>query len=238
MNSTSIPSEPIEIEISEREVFEQSVQLSGISWQTYERLLDELSDRRLYLTYYKSSLDIMVPSPEHELYKKLAGRFVETLAEELEIDIYPLGSTTFKQPKLLGVEPDECFYVRNLQSVRGKKRLEIGKDPAPDLVVAIDITSRSKNRMAIYAALGVSEVWCYDGKSLTLYRLQDRSPEQTPKQTPEQTPERQYDRTSESQIFPGIPIQEIERFLQQAMEKDYLDLVRSFRQWLRKYLLK
>lgn len=51
----------------------------------------------------------MAPSPEHELGKTLMGRFVETLAEESEIQIHPLGSTTFKRPELSGVEPDECF---------------------------------------------------------------------------------------------------------------------------------
>lgn len=100
---------------------EQRIQLSGISWQTYERLLAELSDRRLRLTYYRGNLEIMAPSPEHEFYKTIMGRFVETLAEELEVKIYPLGSTTFKRPELSGAEPDECFYIQNRQLVQGKK---------------------------------------------------------------------------------------------------------------------
>lgn len=60
------------------------IHLSGISWQTYETLLKELSDRRLRLTYNHGNLEIMAPSPEHELGKEVLGRFVETLAEELE----------------------------------------------------------------------------------------------------------------------------------------------------------
>lgn len=36
------------------------------------------------------------------------GRFVETLAEESDLQIYSLGSTTFKRPELSGAEPDEC----------------------------------------------------------------------------------------------------------------------------------
>jgi Uma2 family endonuclease len=75
---------------------DEMIHLSGISWQTYERLLDELSDRRLRLTYNRGNLEILAPSPEHELGKEVLGRFVETLAEELEVKIYPLGSTTFK----------------------------------------------------------------------------------------------------------------------------------------------
>ena len=61
------------------------IHLSGISWQTYENLLTDLSaSRRLRLTYNRGTLEIMVPSPEHERYKQVLGRFVETLAEELE----------------------------------------------------------------------------------------------------------------------------------------------------------
>jgi Uma2 family endonuclease len=40
-------------------------------------------------------------------------------------------------------EPDECFYIQNLSAVKGKKRIDLNQDPPPDLVVEIDITSRS-----------------------------------------------------------------------------------------------
>ena len=113
----------------------ERVQLSGISWQTYEVLLAELSHhRRLRLTYNRGNLEIMVPSPEHERYKEVIGRFVETLAEELDIRLEPFGSTTFKRPELSGAEPDKCFYVRNIDIVKAKKRLNPKEDPAPDLV--------------------------------------------------------------------------------------------------------
>ncbi len=51
------------------------------------------------------------------------GRFVETLAEELEIRLEPFGSTTFKYPGQSGAEPDECFYVQNIDIVKAKKDL-------------------------------------------------------------------------------------------------------------------
>ncbi len=69
----------------------ESIHLSGISWQTYETLLQELSDRRLRLTYNRGNLEIIAPTPEHERFKKVSGRFVETMAEELDIRIEPLG---------------------------------------------------------------------------------------------------------------------------------------------------
>lgn len=196
----------------------ERVQLSGISWQTYEALLAELSDqRRLRLTYNRGNLEIMVPSPEHERYKKVMGRFVETLAEELDIRIEPFGSTTFKYPGISGAEPDECFYVRNIDIVKAKKRLNPQEDPAPDLVVEIDITSGSNNRLAIYKNLGVSEVWIYDGNSFQIMQLQNK----------------EYVSCSRSQIFPNLPLLEIGRFLEEVGTMDYLDLVKMFRSWVR-----
>jgi Uma2 family endonuclease len=196
------------------------IHLSGISWETYETLLAELSDRRLRLTYNRGNLEIMAPSPEHERFKKVAGRFVETMAEEFDIRIEPLGSTTFKRPQLSGAEPDECFYIYNIDAVRGKRRLDLNEDPAPDLVVEIDVTSSSLNRLQVYADLGVAEVWIYDGESLAIKQLQNNT----------------YITSQKSQFFPSLPISEIAKFLQQAGKTDYLELVKAFRHWVRSQL--
>ncbi|WP_204104916.1 MULTISPECIES: Uma2 family endonuclease [Spirulina sp. CCY15215] len=194
----------------------EMIHLSGISWKTYENLLEELQERHLRLTYNCGNLEILSPSPEHERYKKVIGRFVDTLAEELEINIYPLGSTTYKCPELKGIEPDECFYISNIAAIRGKRRLT-PDDPPPDLVIEIDITSSSRNRLQVYAALGVPEVWVYDRNSLTLQQLNNG----------------EYFPGSQSQFFPNIPITEIAEFLQQAETTDYLELIRIFRNWVR-----
>jgi Uma2 family endonuclease len=193
------------------------IHLSGISWRTYETLLEELSDRRLRLTYNRGNLEIMAPSPEHEFSKKVIGRFVETLAEESDIELYPLGSTTFKNPELSGAEPDECFYIRRIAAVKGKKRLDLTQDPAPDLIIEIDITSNSNHRLQVYADLGVAEVWVYDGSSLVIKQLQNGI----------------YITSPTSQFFPNLPISAIADFLQQAETMDYLELVKSFRAWVR-----
>ena len=196
---------------------DEIIRLSGISWTTYETLLEELSDRRLRLTYNRGNLEIMAPSPEHELNKRVLGRFIETIAEELEISIYPLGSTTFKQPKLSGAEPDECFYIRNIAAVMGKKRLNMEEDPAPDLIVEIDITSSSPNRLQVYADLGVGEVWIYNGESLAIQQLQNGT----------------YITTQTSQFFASLSIPDIASWLQRSTTMDYLALVKAFRGWVR-----
>ena len=159
----------------------------------------------------------MAPSPEHERYKKIIGRFVETLAEELDLRIDPLGSTTFKRPELSGAEPDECFYIDNINIVRGKKRIDLRQDPPPDLVVEIDITSSSENRLEVYADLGVLEIWRYDGNFFTINILENKT----------------YVAVEQSLAFPNLPLQEIANFLRQVGTKDYLDLVREFRHWVK-----
>ncbi|PSB56565.1 Uma2 family endonuclease [Chamaesiphon polymorphus] len=196
---------------------DEIIRLSGISWKTYETLLEELSDRRLRLTYNRGNLEIMAPSPEHELNKRVLGRFIETIAEELEVSIYPLGSTTFKQPELSGAEPDECFYIRNIAAVQGKKRLNMEADPAPDLVLEVDITSSSQNRLQVYADLGVAEVWIYNGESLVIQQLQNSS----------------YIAVQTSQFFGNLSIPDLTSWLQRSTTMDYLALVKAFRGWVR-----
>lgn len=196
---------------------EQFIQLSGISWQTYETLLAELSQRRLRLTYNRGNLEIIAPSPEHEGFKKVLGRFVETLAEELEVRIEPLGSTTFKRPELIGAEPDECFYIQNVNAVKGKKRLDMDRYPPPDLVVEIDLTSSSENSWQVYADLGVPEVWIYNGSQFRIKRLENQ----------------RYVDCDRSLAFPSVAVLEMVRFLEQAETMDYLELVKSFRGWVK-----
>ncbi|NJR23943.1 MAG: Uma2 family endonuclease [Richelia sp. CSU_2_1] len=196
---------------------EQIVELSGISWQTYETLLAEIGDRPIRLTYNRGNLKIMAPSPEHERFKEVMGRFVETLAEELEVKIEPLGSTTFKRPEFLGAEPDKCFYIQNISAIKGKKRIDMRQDPPPDLVVEIDITSRSQSSLQIYADLGVPEVWIYNGSWLKINRLENR----------------EYVECDRSLAFPSVAVLEIVRFLEQAETMDYLELVKAFRDWVK-----
>ncbi|MEO1792595.1 MAG: Uma2 family endonuclease [Cyanobacteria bacterium J06629_19] len=199
---------------------EQRVKLSGISWEMYQAIRADPDNRNIKLTYYQGVLEVMAPSPEHEYLKKVLGRFVETIAEEFVVKLYPLGSTTLDREDLVsGSEPDECFYltVNKIQQIKGKKRIDLQQDPAPDLVVEVDITSRSKYRNQVYSALEVPEIWTYDGQSLTLLVLEGAN----------------YVKTQRSKAFPQVDVKAVEAFLQQAMEKDYLTLVNEFRQWLK-----
>lgn len=73
-------------------------------------------------------------------------------------------------------------------------------DPPPDLVVAIDIIRPSLNKLPIYAAVGVPEVWRYDGKTLTIYTLEGES----------------YRVQEESMSLPGVTSLQLSRFIEDS----------------------
>ena len=196
----------------------QRVLLKNISWDEFEQILDELGDRRASrLAYYKGVLEIMVPLAGHEDGKEIIGDLVKILLEELDIEFRSLGSTTFKRRDMAsGVEPDTCFYIQNEAVIRGRNRIDLNFEPPPDLAIEIDITSKSEIKKNSYQALGVPELWIYDGRSLQIYLLQNR----------------QYIESNTSQIFPVPIIDEIPRYVQQSKVEGRNRAIKAFRAWL------
>lgn len=154
-------------------VGEQRTVLHNISWETFEALLrDTGEDRGSRFAYDCGVLEIMTPHFEHENPKSNFGNFIIALAEELGIEVRSAGSTTLKRKILKrGIEPDTCYYIQNELAIRGKQTLDLETDPPPDLAIEIDITSSSVNKLGIYSALGVTELWRYDGQNLKFYQL-------------------------------------------------------------------
>lgn len=155
-------------------VQEQRVILYNIGWDTYEGLLrDHANTSAPRFTYDRGTLEIMSPLPEHERFNRAIQLLVPIIVEEMGGEVYSLGSTTFNREDLLrGFEPDSCFYLQNAARVCGKARVDLTVDPAPDLVVEIDITHPSLDKLPIYARIGVPEVWRYDGARLEILALE------------------------------------------------------------------
>ncbi len=154
---------------------EQKVLLSNVSWETYERLLEDHLDSSVpRFTYDRGMLEILSPSPEHEKLNRHIAQLVLAVTEEMDIEAQDLGSTTFRREDLeRGFEPDSCFYIQNEEKIRGKDRIDLIVDPPPDLVIEVDITSPSVNKLPIYARLGVPEIWRYNGRDLKVLRLEN-----------------------------------------------------------------
>jgi Uma2 family endonuclease len=197
----------------------QALLLKDISWQMFETLLDDLGETRAArLSYSKGMLEIMAPLAVHEVGKEIIGDLVKIILEELDIEFWAVGSTTFKNEAMAqGIEADECFYIQNEAIVRGKDRIELTIDPPPDLAIEIDITSRT--RFDNYESLGVPELWRYNGKTLEINVLQHGS----------------YVTSDKSSQFPTIPvIEEIPRYLKNSKTAGRNATMRAFRTWIRK----
>jgi Uma2 family endonuclease len=149
----------------------------GLHWDDYEGVLEEVRNRpRLRVSYDCGRLEVMSPLQKHETYARFIDRMVYFYCDLFDLKLESYGSSTWKRRSLeKGVEPDACYYVKNAEPVIGKKELDLEYDPPPDIVVEIDITNESFGKFPIYAALGVPEIWRYDGNTFQFYELSGHS---------------------------------------------------------------
>jgi len=193
--------------------------LHEVSWAEYEDLLALLPDTpRFRLSYDQGTLEIMTLSPRHERLKSLFTPLLTVLTEELNLNLVGLGSTTFRRVEAArGLEPDDCYYIHQAERMAGQDIIDLATDPPPDLVVEVDITHPSLDKIPIYASLRVPEVWRHDGDMLQVFRLRGE----------------QYIQTSASGVFPWLPAEVLTRFVQQGNEHGIIPMVRAFRNWVR-----
>jgi Uma2 family endonuclease len=174
------------------------------------------------MAYDRGQLEIMAPSYERENVKCLIGRLVEVYTEELGVDLSSAGSTTLSREDLdRGIEPDECYYIAGAPRVRAKKDIDLPVDPPPDLAVDVDITGSSVDKLAICAALGIREVWRYDGAAVHVEVLQEGG---------------RYKQSAASVVLPGFPFDQLSRLLAGRGARSETRIARDFRQWIRDHL--
>lgn len=147
--------------------------LHNISWETYESILaDHASSSSPRFTYDRGELEIMSPRPEHESANFSITQAMIIFAEYHRIEFESFGATTFRREDLeRGFEADSCFYFRNEAHVRDMDTFDPSVDPPPDVVVEVDITHSSLPKHGVFAALGIPEVWRYDGSRLAILSL-------------------------------------------------------------------
>lgn len=195
----------------------QSVSVEDVDWHEFEAILAELGDSRgTRIAYTNRTLTIVAPLFQHEKSKVVLGDLVTVLLDELGIDHDGSGSTTLKREDLgKGVEPDDSFYIQNYTQVLNKDRIDLNIDPPPDLAIEVDLTS--KTDIAVYAALGIPELWRYDCDRLRIDILKGD----------------QYVQVEESPTFPGWPVAELaEKYVQRARERGRGKARRECRQWV------
>lgn len=195
------------------------LRLQNVGWDEYEHLLSQMNalpGRRV--TYDTGRLIVMSPSHEHEEYKDTIYSLIRFLAVELGVKLETRGQATFKS-KLLkkGTEPDTCFYVQNAAHIIGKRKINLDKDPPPDVVVEIDTTNDSLDKFHVYAALGVPEIWRYDGERMKFYQLVGEG----------------YQTLEHSLAFPSLAPEDLARFVELSKTDGQSAAIEAFRAELR-----
>jgi len=193
--------------------------IHGLDWDGYEKLLEVFGDDGPRLSYLDGMIELMSPHIAHERPKKRLAMMVEALTEELDIPRVSLGSTTFRRATAQrGAEPDECYYLTNRERLTGQAVGDLDVLPPPDLVIEIEMSSPLLDKLAIYARLGVAEIWRYDGEALTVLLLQ---------------PEGRYDASQRSRAFPFLPMDSFADWLRADDSNDEVRWIKAFRIWLR-----
>jgi Uma2 family endonuclease len=195
-----------------------------VTWDDYERMLQIVGDGPIRVTYDQGTMEVFMPSFGHNSDAYLLGRMVDFLTEELEIDMEGGDTTTHKRQDLeKGAEPDKCYWFKdNARRVRGKRTLDFNVDPVPDLIIEVDVTRTSLDRLKIFAALRVPEVWRSKGQTLQFLHLQGNGT---------------YRSRATSRNFPTLRVSSVARFLKQSRTASKTAWVRSFRAFVREHVV-
>jgi Uma2 family endonuclease len=188
--------------------------IHDVPWDAYVALREELENRNLRMSYNQGRLQIVRPSKSQERLAGLLGRLVEVWTEQSAIEVQNCRSTTLRHHQdQRGLEPDNCFYIEHESQVRGRDEIDLSRDPPPDLAIEIELTSSPIDRMEIYAAIGVPEVWRWIDDQVQVYRFDRRG---------------HYRRREGSLALPGFPFTDAERALGRRRTLGDHALVRSF----------
>lgn len=197
--------------------------LYDVDWAFYQSILKQIAsaNQHAFVTYYRGTLELMSPSYPHDRIARLLCRLVHTLAEELDVPIASAGTTTWRRKiRRAGLEADESFFLHSEPMIRGKSKIDLRRDPPPDLVIEVEVSRRMVGmRMRAYAKLGVPEVWRYRLGKLRFMLLQSNGRYVEPERSP---------------TFPQVRAEDLARFVESGLVGNETESIRDFRAWVRK----
>lgn len=201
----------------------QMTQIQDLSWSEFEIFLAQRGDDGWgRIRYCDGVLTILSPSPEHEFSVRTIDGLIRIVLEEEGTPAFLMGSTTLKG-KPVGIEPDSCYYIDSAAAIQavmtsGQNRIDLEKDPSPDLVLEIDVSSLTD--VQAYLPLKIPEVWIYrpDRQQLDVYWLENGT----------------YVLRDRSRVFPRIDIRTvIPEWLERSRNQDPITTGIEFRRWIR-----
>jgi Uma2 family endonuclease len=199
---------------------EKRMAFQALDWSAFQQIRQLLTERtRARFNYDDGVLEITMPLEGHERIARLVELFIRILVVEMGLKVKSMGSTTLDREDLLkSAEPDNGYYIQNYALVADHE-VDLNVDPAPDLVVEVDITHTDINKNVLYASLGVPEFWRLNGKNWQILVLTDEG----------------YIEQDHSPTFPMIQKADLHRFLETAL-LDEVSAEVEFRQWVQQRL--
>jgi Uma2 family endonuclease len=173
------------------------------TWEDFCQLRDSRGDGSIpRLKYHDGEILLMSPLPRHGREAHLIADIVKVLLDSQDRNYEAFTPITMELPEVSGIEPDYCFYIDNWQAIVGKDRIDWQVDPAPDLVIEIDVTSYTSE--LDFLPYRVPEVWLFKNYRLTIYQLVDGK----------------YEVSNSSRYFPNFSLQDsVNLCFQNAKEK-------------------
>jgi Uma2 family endonuclease len=201
-------------------VGEKRITFRDLDWPAFKQIQQLLTERtQARFTYDNGMLEITMPLEGHERSARLIELFIRILVVELGMKIKTMGSTTLDREDLLkSAEPDNGYYIQNYALVADHE-IDLDYDPAPDLVVEVDITHTDINKNRLYASMGVPEFWRFNGQVWQILCLVDGG----------------YETRDRSPTFPLIEKSDLYQFLETAL-LDEVAAETSFRRWVQQHL--
>lgn len=208
------------IEAPPKPVGEKRVAFHNLEWQAFKQIQQLLSQHtKAHFSYDSGVLEITMPLESHERSARLIELFVRILVVEMGLMIKTMGSTTLDREDLLkSAEPDNGYYIQNFDLV-ADHTVNLDVDPAPDLIVEVDITNTDLNKNLLYAGLGVPEFWRFNGREWRILCLVDGA----------------YVECDRSPTFPIVQKSDLYQFLEVAFLNE-VAAETNFRQWVREHL--
>jgi Uma2 family endonuclease len=205
---------------------EQRVVLPNVSWQQFEQLLTELgAERTTHFTYNRGKLELMTPTEEHLRCHRLLDSLILLLSDQIDLPMTSIDSVLLKDQNLgYGTQPAACYYLRDDAARPDQRSIDLTQHPAPDLAVEIALNKSTMDKLPIYAALGISEVWRYvtqagddvlRGKLFIYQKSGDR-----------------YQEITHSEAFPFLSGDRILEFLDHSDTVGLASALQTVRSWL------
>ncbi|MBE9042757.1 Uma2 family endonuclease [Oscillatoriales cyanobacterium LEGE 11467] len=189
---------------------DRSIAYSGMTWEQFELVRAGFANSAgIRLAYYNSTIEILMPGRDHEVFSRLIGFLIGLFCLENDIEFEPTGSMTQEKEGVVSAQADESYCFGTSK-------------PIPDLVIEVVFTSGGPNKLQRYQALGVPEVWFWQDGLFSLYHLREEG----------------YDRISRSEIpelAAALDIDLLARCVLMA-QTSRLEAAREFRQGFRSTL--